>query len=111
MLNVVLYNDSSTYVLVFPDSQQDSTIHCGCVTNYKTSVTNYITSVTNYITSVTNYITSVTNYITSVTNYITSVTYYITSVTTKQRLEYIGDKSESKHNGYHSTWITDWSGM
>ena len=84
-------------MLVFPDSQQDSTIHCGCVTNY--------------ITSVTNYIPSVTNYITSVTNYITSVTYYITSVTTKQRLEYIGDKSESKHNGYHSTWITDWSGM
>ena len=76
-------------MLVFPDSQ-DSTIHCGCVTNYITSVTNYITSVTNYITSVTN---------------------YITSVTTKQRLEYIGDKSESKHNGYHSTWITDWSGM
>ena len=103
-LNVVLYNDSSTYVLVFPDSQQDSTIHCGCVTNYITSVTNYIARVTNYITSVTNYITSVNNYITSVNN-------YITSVTTKQRLEYFGDKSESKHNGYHSTWITDWSGM
>ena len=53
-------------MLVFPDSHQDSTIHCGCVTNYITSVTNYIPSVTNYITSVTNYITSVTNYITSV---------------------------------------------